>query len=86
MQEPYHDLVRAIARGDNRLAESFFRKPGGRRYLENLTLILLHVLAPHHTGKEELFAGFREVLDGVEESLRRQKEGVKILDEVFPNS
>jgi hypothetical protein len=86
MNEQFKDMIRAISKGDTRLAESFFRRPGGRRYLENLSLILINTLAPHHTEKEEMYLGFVEVLDRMEESIRRQQEGQQVLENVFPNA
>lgn len=84
MNEHFKNTIHTLAKGDTHFAESFFRRPGGRRYLENLALILLHALVPHHTEKEEMYEGFVEVLDRMEKSIRRQKEGEAILEDVFP--
>ena len=85
MNEHVRKAIHNIAKGDTRFAESFFRQPGGRRYLENLSLILLHTLVPFHTEKEEMYQGFVEVLDRMEETIRRRKEGEEILDEILPD-
>lgn len=82
MQESFDDAIRSIAKGDTSLAERFFRRKGGRRYLENLSMILIHTLAPHSTEKEEMFLGFREVLDRMEERIERQQEGQEILEKI----
>lgn len=83
MDKHFRDIIRTIAKGDTSLVESFFRKPGGRKYLENITLILINAL-PHHYGeKEELFLGFVEVLDRMEQRIERQHEGEEILNDVF---
>ena len=83
MKEQLNDAIRSIARGDTRLAESFFRRPGGRRYLENISLILLNTLVPDSTEKEDMYLGFVEVLDQMEQRILRQWEGEEILEEVL---
>lgn len=80
MNDPLHDAIRNIAKGDTRLAESFFRRPGGRRYLEVLSLILLNTLVPQASEKEEMFQGFVQVLDCMEGRILRQWEGEEILE------
>ena len=86
MNEHLADAIRNIAKGDTRLVESFFRRPGGRRYLENLSLILLNTLVPHATEKEEMYLGFVQVLDHMEGRILRQLEGEEMLEEVLHNS
>lgn len=83
MDEHFQNLINTISKGDTSLAERFFRQPGGRKYLENITLILINTL-PHHCGeKEALYLGFLKVLDGMEQRIRRQKEGQELLETVF---
>lgn len=86
MNDPLHDAIRNIAKGDTRLAESFFRRPGGRRHLEVLSLILLNTLVPHTTEKEEMFQGFVQVLDHMEDRILRQWEGEEILEAALHSS
>lgn len=86
MNEQFQHLIRVLSKGDTRLAESFFRRPGGRKYLENITLILIHTLAPHYGEKEEMYQGFVEILDRMEDRIRRKNEGEEILEGVFENS
>lgn len=83
MNEHLHHAIRTITRGDTRLAESFFSRPGGRRYLENLSLILLHTFLPYSTEKEDMYQGFVQVLDGMEQRILRQYEGEEILEEAL---
>ena len=86
MNAHFNDIIRAISKGDTSLVESFCRQPGGRKYLENITLILINTL-PHHYGeKEEAYRGFLEVLDRMEKRIRHQKEGTEILADVFQNA
>ena len=86
MNEHFKDIIRTISKGDTSLVEKFFRLPGGRKYLENITLILINTL-PHHLGeKEELYTGFVEVLDLMEQRIQQQKEGQQILEDVLSNT
>lgn len=86
MNHHLNDAIRSIFKGDTRLAETFFRRPGGRRYLENLSLILLHTLLPHSTEKEEMYGGFVQVLDHMEDRILRQLEGEEILEAALHDS
>lgn len=83
MDEHFKNLISAISKGDTSLVESFFCRPGGRKYLENITLILINALPHHYDKKEELYRGFVEVLDLMEQRIQRQKEGQEILGSVF---
>ena len=86
MNDHLRQAIRTIAKGDTSLAESFFLRPGGRRYLENISLILLHTLVPHTVEKDEMYLGFVEVLDHMEERISRQYEGEEILEEALQNA
>ena len=83
MNEHFNDLIRTLSKGDTSLVEKFFRVPGGRKYLETITLILINTLPQHYGEKEELYFGFVEVLDRMEHRIRRQHEGQQILEDVF---
>ena len=85
MNEHLRDTIRLLSKGDTRLAESFFRRPGGRRYLENISLMLIHTLLPHATEKEEMYQGFVQVLDNMEHRVLRQLEGEEILEAALHN-
>jgi hypothetical protein len=86
MNEHLDKAIRTIAKGDTSFAESFFLRPGGRRYLENISLILINTLVPHTTEKEEMYRGFVKVLDHMEGRILRQNEGEVILQEALQNS
>ena len=86
MNEHLQEAIRNIAKGDTGFAKSFFLRPGGRRYLENISLILLNTLVPHSTEKEEMYLGFVQVLDHMEERILRQLEGEEMLEEAFHNA
>lgn len=86
MNEHFENIIRAISKEDTSLVERFFRQPGGRKYLENITLILINTLPQHYGEKEELYLGFVEVLDRMEQRIRRQQDGQEILESVFQNS
>ena len=86
MNDHLRDAINTIQKGDTRLAESFFLRPGGRRYLENISLILLATLVPHAAEKEDMYLGFVQVLDHMEERILRQYEGEEILEKVLHRS
>lgn len=86
MNKHFKDLIRVIGKGDTSLVESFFRRPGGRKYLENISLILINTLPHCYDEKEEMYLGFVEVLDRMERRIRRQKEGQEVLEDVFRDS
>ncbi|GAA4739614.1 hypothetical protein [Flavisolibacter ginsenosidimutans] len=86
MNEHLHDAIRTLSKGDTRFAESFFRRPGGRRYLENISLILLHTLLPNATEKEAMYQGFVQVLDNMEERILHQLKGEEIVEEALHGS
>ena len=86
MNEQLKNAIRTIAKGDTSFAESFFRRPGGRQYLQNISLILINTLVPHATEKEEMYLGFMQVLDQMEGRILRQLEGEEILEEALQNS
>lgn len=85
MNEHMNHILRAFRKGDTSGIESLFRRPGGRKYLENLTLILINTLPHHYEEKEELYLGFVEVLNQMEQHLR-QKEGGELLEGIFRNN
>ena len=83
MSEHFKHIIRTICKGDTSFVESFFHRPGGRRYLENITLILINTLPHHYGDKEKLYLGFIEVLDRMEQRIHRQNEGQEILEDVI---
>lgn len=86
MNEHFKNIIRTISKGDTSFVERFFRQPGGRKYLENITLILINTLPYHYDEKEELYHGFVEVLNRMEQRIRRQQEGQEILEDAFRDS
>lgn len=63
--------------------EVFFKKPGGRKFFENLVLIVISRLPYDQEEKEDLFIAFRKALDKIQERIKHQKEGQKILKQVY---
>jgi hypothetical protein len=82
MNAHFKNLLQAMNGGDTALLERFFRRPGGRNYLENITFILINTLPHSYSEKEALYLDFRAVLDDMEQHIR-QKEGEEILDGIF---
>lgn len=80
MDKHLNDAILSLAKGDTSLAESFFRRPGGRRYLENLSLILINTLVPQSAQKKDMYLGFVEVLNHMEQRIEHQQQGAKILE------
>lgn len=76
-------IIDTLAKGDTGFVERFFKKPGGRKHLENITLLLIHTLPNEHEEKEELYYGFVEVLDKLEKRIKHQHVGQQILEDVF---
>jgi hypothetical protein len=86
MSDNFDNIISTIAKGDTGLAESFLCRKGGRRYLENIMLILINTVAPYSNEKEEMWCGFVEVLNRMEQRIKRQQEGQQILNDTFSNS
>jgi hypothetical protein len=80
MNASFNHIMQAIAKGDTSKVESYFCLPGGRKYLENITLILINTLPHPYAEKEALYRGFVAVLDRLEQRIKRQKEGGAILE------
>lgn len=82
MQEHLKDIFGALGKGDTGQLALLFRRPGGRKHLENLTLILIGTLSQPMEEKQALYRGFVSVLDRMEGRIRRQEEGEEILAQV----
>ena len=76
-------IIDKIAQGDTSFVQPFFARPGGKKYLENITLILINTLHYQQYEKEELFAAFVEILNKLEQRIKRQDQGAVILRKVF---
>lgn len=86
MNKHFKQIIRTLSKEDTRMVEGFFRQPGGRKYLENITLILINTLPHQYQEKVEIYQGFVEVLDRMEQRINRQAEGQEILEDVFDKS
>jgi hypothetical protein len=81
--EDLQDIINLASKGNTGPAEALFRKPGGRKYLESLVLLLVCNLPYLQEDKEDVFLAFRKVLDKLEYRIRHQQEGQKILSQVY---
>jgi hypothetical protein len=81
--ENFEQLVNIVSKGDTREAEVLFNKPGGRKHLESIVLIVLTNLPYSNEEKEELFIAFLKILEKMEKRIQHQKAGQKILDQVL---
>lgn len=72
-----------VSKGDTTAAELLFNKPGGRKYLESLVLVVITNLPAAEEEKEDLFLAFLKAMNKIEKRIKRQKEGQKILNQVY---
>ena len=81
--EQLDEIVHIIAIGDSGAVEGLFNKPGGRRFLETVVLMLVCGLPNTHEDHEDLFAAFHKGLDKIERRIKRQQEGREILRQIY---
>jgi hypothetical protein len=79
--EEVKHIIDIISKGNTSVAEDLFKKPGGRKYLESIVLAILCTM-PVEKEKEDLFRAFRKGLDKVEQRIKRQREGQRILEQI----
>jgi hypothetical protein len=79
-------IISVISKGDIQFAEALFSKPGGRKYLENIVLIMISNLPGEQYEKEDLNSAFAKGLDKIEHRLKHQKQGQKILRQIYSSS
>ena len=80
--EDLQDIINLASKGNTSSAEALFRKPGGRKYLETVVLLLVSSVPSLQEEKEDLFLAFQKVLDKLEHRIRHQQEGQKILSQL----
>lgn len=81
--EKLEQLINIISKGDTSPVELLFDKPGGRKYFESIVLIVVTNLSYSEEEKVNLFAAFIKALDKIEEKIKHQKEGQKILRQIY---
>lgn len=81
--ENLEQIIQMISKGDTRSAELLFNKPGGRKYLESIVLVVVSTLPNSREEKIDLFSAVIKGLDKIEKRIRRQKEGQNILRQVY---
>ncbi|MCW3108725.1 MAG: hypothetical protein JWQ09_3231, partial [Segetibacter sp.] len=64
--EKLEQIINIISKGDTRSAEVLFNKPGGRKFLESIVLVVVCNLPYQHEEKGDLFIAFRKALDKIE--------------------
>jgi len=84
-QEEIETFVRIASKGDTTQIEALFKKPGGRKFLETTILLLVNQLTVSEYEKMERLQSFIEVFDNMEERIKHQKRGNKILKQAFEN-
>ena len=81
--EKLEQIIHMIAKGDTSSVELLFNKPGGRKYLESIVLVIVSNLPYSQVEKLALFSAFMNALDKIEKRIRHQKEGQKILNQIY---
>ena len=81
--EMLEQVINIASKGDTRPIEVLFNKPGGRKFLESVVLVVVCNLPYSQEEKEDVFNAFRKALDNLATRIKHQKEGQKILDEVY---
>jgi len=81
--ENLEQIIHLISRGDTSSAELLFNKPGGRKYLESIVLVVVSSLPYEEEEKVDLFSAFIKALNKIEQRIKHQKEGQKILRQLY---
>ena len=81
--EKLDEIIHIIAKGDTSSVEILFNKPGGRNYLESIVLVVVSNLPYSQEEKVALFSAFMNALDKIEKRIKHQKEGQKILNQIY---
>lgn len=81
--EKLEHIMNIVSKGDTSSVEVLFNKPGGRKFLESIVCVIVCNLPYQQVEKEDLFIAFRKALDKIEKRIKHQKEGQKILDQVY---
>ncbi len=81
--EKLEQIMHLISKGDTGSAELLFNKPGGRKYFESIVLVIISNLPYSREEKADLFIAFIKALNNIEKRIKRQKEGQKILRQLY---
>lgn len=81
--EKLEQITNLISKGDTSAAEALFKKPGGRKFLESVVLMVVCNLPYQPEDKENLFIAFRSALNKIENRIKHQEQGQKILMQVY---
>ena len=82
-KEKLEQIIHTMSKGDTSAAEVLFNKPGGRKYFESIVLMVVSNLPYSEEEKTDLFIAFRKALDKIEKRIKHQKEGQKILAQIY---
>jgi ribosome-associated translation inhibitor RaiA len=81
--ENLKEIIHLVSKGDTSAAELLFDRPGGRKYFESIVLIVVNNLPYQEEEKIDLFTAFIHALNKIEKRIKRQKEGQRILRQVY---
>ena len=76
-------LIKIISKGDTKPAEALFAKPGGRKHLESIVLIVITNLPYPEEEKEDLFSAFLQMLNNIETRIKHQQAGQRIIEQAY---
>ncbi len=82
-EEKIEQVISIISKGDTAFAEALFNKPGGRKYLESIVAVIVSTVPQLQEEKEDIFTAFVKGLDKIETRIKHQKEGQKILRQIY---
>lgn len=81
--EKLESIINTLAKGDTSVAEKLLSKPGGKKYLESIVLIIVNNLPHVQEEKEYLFIAFLKALNKIEKRIKHQKAGQEILKQIY---
>ena len=81
--EEIEKFVRVASRGDTSELENLLKRPGGRKFFETTILVIVNYLPLPEQDKKGYLKSFIEILDRMEERIKHQKRGEKILKQAF---
>ena len=81
--EKLEEIIHIMSKGDTGTVELLFKRPGGRKHLESIVLVVIATSSYLQEEKVDLFRAFVKGLDKIEKRIKRQKEGEKILRQIY---
>lgn len=80
--ENLEEIIKILSKGNTSPAEKLLSKPGGRKYIESIVLIIISNLHVLQEEKEDVFQAFLHLLNMLENRIKHQKNGQAILNRI----